>query len=461
MLDRAFGVSDGVSGWNDYGFSSDQFSLQLMMFAKQMLEKYIAVGVREGRGSRQARSVAGRGGMRRNRSLLSMDNLDIEEEKDGSEASDGPSDGDSDGSDSPTAAGQRTGPGGEGGDSARHGSRRQRGNFTERTARVESMANGTPPGESERSEPLTVEEQVERKLALIKISQDDVDGWGVPAAGSDADPSNQPARGGPLTRDSKRYEPTLFPTYILQKAYAKVNAVGSATAMIAILNKHELQIANIGDSGFLVVRFKRGEPFVPHKSKEQQHAFNIPFQLSQLPTQADLEILRRQGKREELQRLKKVLRKKNHVCQDQPDSADDYTIELKDGDIIVSATDGVFDNLFQHEILTIIKQYRETLPGRQLTTEAEATALAQILSEAAVDKFKNPQGKKTPYQRKYKKTYNATWEGGKEDDITVLISVARRVRIIGGPGGTKATILSGTNTDESPLRDTVLSGVNA
>jgi stalled ribosome alternative rescue factor ArfA len=30
--------------------------------------------------------------------------------------------------------------------------------------------------------------------------------------------------------------------------------------------------------------------------------------------------------------------------------------------------------------------------------------------EAAIEKFKNPKGKKTPYQRKYKKTYNATWE---------------------------------------------------
>lgn len=136
--------------------------------------------------------------------------------------------------------------------------------------------------------------------------------------------------------------------------------------------------------------------------------------------------------------MKKVLRKKNHVCQDQPDSADDYTIELKDGDIVVSATDGVFDNLFQHEVLAIIKQYRETLAGRQLTTESEATELANILAEAAVAKFKNPQGKKTPYQRKYKKTYNATWEGGKEDDITVLISVARRVRIVAHDGADAA-----------------------
>lgn len=149
-----------------------------------------------------------------------------------------------------------------------------------------------------------------------------------------------------------------------------------------------------------------------------------------MPTKADLDILRQQGKRDELARLRKVLKKKNHVCQDQPDSADDYTIDLKDGDIVVSATDGVFDNLFQHEILAIIKDFREELTGKQITMDSEAERLATILADAAVQKFKDPQGKKTPYQRKYKKTYNATWEGGKEDDVTVLISVARRVRLV-------------------------------
>ena len=37
-----------------------------------------------------------------------------------------------------------------------------------------------------------------------------------------------------------------------------------------------------------------------------------------------------------------------------------YVVDLKDGDIIVSATDGVFDNLFQHEVLSIVKDYRKT-----------------------------------------------------------------------------------------------------
>ena len=78
----------------------------------------------------------------------------------------------------------------------------------------------------------------------------------------------------------------------MERAFKKVSAVGSATAMVAILNKNELSIANIGDSGFYVIRFKNGEPYCPFKSKEQQHAFNIPYQLSRLPNQADLEILR-------------------------------------------------------------------------------------------------------------------------------------------------------------------------
>jgi serine/threonine protein phosphatase PrpC len=30
ITDRGFGVADGVSGWNDYGFSSSAFSHELM-----------------------------------------------------------------------------------------------------------------------------------------------------------------------------------------------------------------------------------------------------------------------------------------------------------------------------------------------------------------------------------------------------------------------------------------------
>lgn len=33
ITERGFGVADGVSGWNDYGFSSSAFSSQLMQYS--------------------------------------------------------------------------------------------------------------------------------------------------------------------------------------------------------------------------------------------------------------------------------------------------------------------------------------------------------------------------------------------------------------------------------------------
>lgn len=61
--------------------------------------------------------------------------------------------------------------------------------------------------------------------------------------------------------------------------------VGSSTACIVVLDRrsHQLHTCNLGDSGFLVVR--GGE--VVHRSDEQQHYFNTPFQLSIAPPGAE------------------------------------------------------------------------------------------------------------------------------------------------------------------------------
>lgn len=57
--------------------------------------------------------------------------------------------------------------------------------------------------------------------------------------------------------------------------------VGSSTACIVALHKKErrLYTANLGDSGFLVIRDEQ----VVHRSQEQQHYFNTPFQLAVAP----------------------------------------------------------------------------------------------------------------------------------------------------------------------------------
>ena len=68
----------------------------------------------------------------------------------------------------------------------------------------------------------------------------------------------------------------------------KQQIVGSSTACLMMLCHSDLKLytANIGDSGFLVVRC--GE--VVHRSQEQQHYFNTPFQLSLPPTELQSEV---------------------------------------------------------------------------------------------------------------------------------------------------------------------------
>ena len=62
----------------------------------------------------------------------------------------------------------------------------------------------------------------------------------------------------------------IHPIKIMTQAYSKVNAIGSATALVAIKHGRKLKIANLGDSGFILIRFneKNGEPYCVLRSKE-------------------------------------------------------------------------------------------------------------------------------------------------------------------------------------------------
>lgn len=82
--------------------------------------------------------------------------------------------------------------------------------------------------------------------------------------------------------------------------------------------------------------------------------------------------------------------------------------------MVVSATDGVFDNLFNHEILEIISsESAQAMSPAEIATKIVTSAQEKVTTTFRVT---------TPYQRKYKKTYNCTWDGGKDDDITCVVT---------------------------------------
>ena len=108
-----------------------------------------------------------------------------------------------------------------------------------------------------------------------------------------------------------------------------------------------LKIANIGDSILMVVRFSEGmkSPKILLKTEEQQHNFNAPYQLANIP-----ENLRpSRGSKEADQREKKKFWK------DKPSDAVLYQTTVQEGDIIISGTDGLFHNLYSKEITNIIE----------------------------------------------------------------------------------------------------------
>ncbi|KAG5684527.1 hypothetical protein PVAND_013755 [Polypedilum vanderplanki] len=184
------------------------------------------------------------------------------------------------------------------------------------------------------------------------------------------------------------------PVNLLSSSYKelldhKKPILGSSTACVLILNRETglLHTANIGDSGFMVVR--HGE--IVHRSEEQQHYFNTPFQLS-LPPPGNA----------------------NRVLSDSPESADTYSFPVKDGDVILVATDGVFDNVPKDLLLETLKGVEGEKDAVKLQMTANSIALmarslsfdSNFMSPFAINARKN----------------NIHTIGGKPDDITVVLA---------------------------------------
>ncbi|XP_071526974.1 protein phosphatase PTC7 homolog [Panulirus ornatus] len=128
--------------------------------------------------------------------------------------------------------------------------------------------------------------------------------------------------------------------------------------MVVVLqgDKGELCSANIGDSGFLVVR----DGSVFHRSEEQQHYFNTPFQLSLPPPGTNSQFL-----------------------SDRPESAETLEFLVKEGYMLMVATDGVFDNLPDS---MIIKEMVKVQGSTDLSLlQQAANSIAQQARKLAFD----------------------------------------------------------------------------
>jgi len=216
----------------------------------------------------------------------------------------------------------------------------------------------------------------------------------------------------------------------LQSGYDAVLAdadveMGASTACVLTLNSKtgRLRAANLGDSGFIVLR----GPSIQHIQGAQTHYFNCPKQLSKYPKQA--------------------FKKGSRPILDQPREADEWECTLRHGDVILLYTDGLSDNIFASHLLEL-SLLSQSLASRSpplsaatgdeagslsselsLGGEAAETTQAKRLARMCVEHARKAMvdvGALTPFELAAKSEGGWEWWdwiGGKIDDVTVIAVV--------------------------------------
>eukprot|EP00775_Hariotina_reticulata_P004077 gene4077-4324_t len=157
---------------------------------------------------------------------------------------------------------------------------------------------------------------------------------------------------------------TLSAQAILETAFYRTNVQGSSTACVLVLNGTTLSASNLGDSGFVLVR----DGVATFQCPQQQHNFNFPFQLGSADSMSD-----------------------------QPQAAMRFDLPLQPGDIVVTGSDGLWDNIFAEEAATIASKCREK--GETATVAAQVlcrvglsfkvvVVLSLVISAAVADVLK-------------------------------------------------------------------------
>lgn len=176
---------------------------------------------------------------------------------------------------------------------------------------------------------------------------------------------------------------------------------GATTATVACVDGDELGVANLGDSGFLLIRREQSKLEIVARSVEQHHGWNCPYQFANLPPA--------------------LASKFPEFATDTAADCDTYSVTLQAGDLLLLFTDGVRDNLHDHEILHLVECALPPAVAELLGLPRHKTApesIAQALTFAAYERSRDPRAK-VPFGE-YCRGFGYDVEGGKEDDITVV-----------------------------------------
>ena len=177
-------------------------------------------------------------------------------------------------------------------------------------------------------------------------------------------------------------------------------AMGSTTSSTAVLYNETsapktplLAVTTLGDSKIMVIRPSTDE--IHYSSKEQWLYFNCPLQLGTGNSVRDAQ------------------------------DAEVEIIKIQENDIVLALTDGVTDNLWQHEILEIVmaglRKYADDRPSDTETSKKESLKFAARRLVAVARSIAQDPTAESPFMEAALAN-RQSWQGGKLDDISVVIA---------------------------------------
>lgn len=165
---------------------------------------------------------------------------------------------------------------------------------------------------------------------------------------------------------------------LLCRCVKETNMSGSSNILIANFDGQALHVANIGDTGFLIIRHGA----VYKKSSPLLHEFHFALQVEDRDDPLQL--------------------------------VEEYIIELEEGDIVVSATDGLFDNLYEPEIAMIVSKSLQAGMKPEVVANLLATRAQEVGKSAYV---------RSPFSDAAQAAGYMGYTGGKQDNVAVIVSL--------------------------------------
>ena len=251
-------------------------------------------------------------------------------------------------------------------------------------------------------------------------------------------------------RGHDKFNRAITPSEVLAQAFERVkaeNIVGSSTACIALFDgvRHQLHFCNLGDSGIIVLRHidseiagslkrnrntprseRKSDLRVAFVSQQQLKSFNHPYQLGwtgEELTEKDIE--------------------DGSSFKEAADSCAS-SIHVRRGDIIIMATDGLFDNVDIDDIVEIGLEWEQEnmlIEGNDISarearwargdsktvvSQQNIATLADRLCKKARENSLNSEVD-SPFAILAKEN-DIMWSGGMPDDCTVVV-----IHVVGMP----------------------------